>query len=430
MNRLRIATSIIATVAWIGSMHPAAATPSNTTYDTAVDVMTIPFTHEVQMTTEAIDPERPQGSCGAPGASAWYRFQIDRFAVVTVSTAGTTFDTTISIYTGQTEASLQEASCNDDVAPGDQSSSLVFETSPGTRFDVQVAGKGDAVGTLQVSFAEGGTVEPVTVHGNDDLVAARDIPSLPFQTATSIVEDTIETGEPIPRCPFDRQRTIWYRYTPTQDGDVLLSTRGNRHDLGFVTVFTGDDVSHLDEVTCVWTWTGATTRVFHASASTTYFIQLGTDADPDANSPMAGFAMSVAPSGDLTPTVSTSAIEGNASAVGQRISITVTNDGDVATGGNDRYLVSVCPATAGSCSNLAEPYFVIGPHQTYRNDLTWYALGWAGDYTVRLRLILNSFVDIDPSNTDVTGPGSVALSGTGVGIGAPVLAPWLDPEAP
>jgi hypothetical protein len=88
-----------------------AAPPSNDDIANAVAVTSLPFS-DTRSTVEATEaPTDP--SCAGAGPTVWYAVTLKKDATVTASTAGSSYDTTLSAYTG-TPGSLTQIACNDD----------------------------------------------------------------------------------------------------------------------------------------------------------------------------------------------------------------------------------------------------------------------------------------------------------------------------
>ena len=114
-------------------------------------------------TTEATDPVPPcvVGSTNPDTRTVWWSFASNGAASVTVSTFGSSYDTTLSVWTG-TPGNLTNVACNDDASPGLYTSSLItnFLTRAGTTYYIMVAPYGPPDGN--VDQAGGKTVLNVT----------------------------------------------------------------------------------------------------------------------------------------------------------------------------------------------------------------------------------------------------------------------------
>ncbi len=111
------------------------------------------------------------------GASVWWSWQAPFTGTVLISTAGSSFDTLLSVYTGHALSNLQTVAENDDAGGfGVVTSSLVFRAFAGETFHVAVDGFGGVTGTVQLAVARAGEPAPIwalpdlrgrTVHSSD-----------------------------------------------------------------------------------------------------------------------------------------------------------------------------------------------------------------------------------------------------------------------
>jgi hypothetical protein len=93
----------------------------------------------------------PDGNLG--GASVWYRWQAPGSGNVTMTTAGSNFDTLLGIYTGNSVGALTLIGRNDDVGtPGVLTSSVTFTATAGTVYKIAVDGFGGSVGNITLNW--------------------------------------------------------------------------------------------------------------------------------------------------------------------------------------------------------------------------------------------------------------------------------------
>jgi hypothetical protein len=95
------------------------------------------------------------GSSVTVGRTAWYTITPSSAAQITLSTAGSTFDTVLAVYTGDAVNALTPVTCNDDVVSGNTASQVQFAAQAGTPYRVQLSGyNGDSGnGVLAISSA-------------------------------------------------------------------------------------------------------------------------------------------------------------------------------------------------------------------------------------------------------------------------------------
>jgi hypothetical protein len=427
----------IALLAVMAVAPVARSSPPNIDADHPKAIEALPFHEEVDTTGLQAIPGQPDGSCGAPGPSVWYVFTPDGNTTLTFDTAGSDYDTSIAVYRGTNAADeydFYEVACNDD---GTGPAKLVFDAAAGVAFRIQVAGSGGSTGHLVFDLIEGGTTPEQVAFPNDDFQDAEQITSLPFERAHDLtLKNTIEPGEPLPEhasCPFDRRRTVWYRYTPSQDQDVLLTLRGNRHWLSFVAFYRGvSTLADLQYMGCAWEMTGGWTQLFHLSAGQDYYLQVGTDSLPPEQSPINGFEFKIAPELDLGVTkleVEESPVVQGVPAISHMLHLEITNFGDIPTGVNADYVLWACPKTAGSCADIDHVYFELPPHGILTRDLAFTPTG-LGDYTVYARVRIRSALDVNLANDFTSAAHSFSIPESGVGAGVGNTCLYTDGQNP
>ena len=104
-------------------------------------------TNNIGATGEPGEPNHAGASM--PLASVWWSWEAFGDGPVTISTAGSDFDTTLAAYTGSLVGSLSEVASNDDF--GGPSSQITFVVSAGTIYAIAVDGLGLSEGTIKVT---------------------------------------------------------------------------------------------------------------------------------------------------------------------------------------------------------------------------------------------------------------------------------------
>ncbi|MEQ9028994.1 MAG: S8 family serine peptidase, partial [Aggregatilineales bacterium] len=134
--------------------------PANDSILGAEVIDSLPYTHVLdnsQMTSEGSDPAP---SCNAStNFSLWYRFTASQNTIMRFDTAGTDYDTILSIFTGS-PGNLTEVACHDDVyfsfldiLNADLTSSIDINVTAGVTYYLMISS-----GTLTDFFAETGTL--------------------------------------------------------------------------------------------------------------------------------------------------------------------------------------------------------------------------------------------------------------------------------
>jgi len=81
--------------------------------------------------------------------SVWWKWQAPKSGVVTISTAGSNFDTILAAYTGTSMAGLILVANNDDYGAG-VTSQITFNATAGTMYQIAVDGYGLAAGSVSL----------------------------------------------------------------------------------------------------------------------------------------------------------------------------------------------------------------------------------------------------------------------------------------
>lgn len=199
--------------------------------------------HNVGSSWEPLEPEHfcyDPPLCYEPFATVWWSWTAPSTGPVTFSTAGSSFDTILAVYTGSSLGGLSQIASNDDA---------------------------DDIGWLTLAsevnfFAQAGQSYQIAVDtaagvGNVELHVANAPPNDSFNNSISLTGDlveaegytlnaTFEAGEPSPVGNVFG-RSIWWNWTAPRTGKVTLTTDGSNFDTTLV-VYTGNSVSSLTSV--------------------------------------------------------------------------------------------------------------------------------------------------------------------------------------
>ena len=224
----------------------------------------------------------PQHAGNPGGASMWWRYD-GPATPVTISTAGSTFDTLLAVYTNVSilnrevnppMENLRLMLSNDDAATGTNRTSLLdFTPRPGTIYWVAVDGYNGAQGTIRLTFSHPSQQGP---RPTNDL----------FRNATIVLGTsallnlntffaTSEAGEPPQIAPKFGAKSVWYRWVAPTSGPVYLTTKGSDFDT-LLGVFIGTNITNLAFVASSDDDGGLATSAltFTASAGTEYQIAI------------------------------------------------------------------------------------------------------------------------------------------------------------
>src|SRR3990170_5987199 len=112
-------------------------TPANDNFASALNASPLPYTNNqstIVATTEASEPPDCLGV--GTGRTVWYNFTAPLNGTVTVTTAGSDFDTVVAVYTGSALGTLLQVDCNDDTVG--TTSEVQFTGASGTTYRIQV----------------------------------------------------------------------------------------------------------------------------------------------------------------------------------------------------------------------------------------------------------------------------------------------------
>lgn len=176
--------------------------------------------------------------------SVWWRYTPATTGPVTLSTAGTGFDTVLAVYTGTTVSNLTAVASNDNFG-GTTQSQVTFQGTAGTSYAIAVAGKANAAGTITLTLTAP-PPPPPPPPANDNF-ANRVTISAPRTVTGTNVNATAETGEPNHAGISTARNSVWWRYTPGSSGEITINTFGSNFDT-VLAVYTGGSVGNLTPV--------------------------------------------------------------------------------------------------------------------------------------------------------------------------------------
>ncbi len=104
-------------------------TPANDDFDAATGIPGIPFSDSVDTRCGTTAPDDPY--CAGRGTTVWYSFTPSENLRIQADTFGSSYDTTLSVYTGARGA-LNQIRCNDD--SGSLQSKVVFDAMAGETY--------------------------------------------------------------------------------------------------------------------------------------------------------------------------------------------------------------------------------------------------------------------------------------------------------
>ena len=318
----------------------------------------------VQATAAAGDPAIACLVGQQASASVWYRFTLDVPRRVTLTTAGSDYDTVLGLFRG-TPGALAAMGCNDDGGGG--LTSLMQRTlDPGSYYVLAGAYPESEGGTLRLAmtaevFAPTATPAPASF---DARATARSIDAFPFSERIDTRQATVDPQDP-PTCRSQAgHRTVWYSFSIATVGEIKLETAGSDYDT-LLGLYTGS-IGALQPVACNDDARGATwSRVKLEIPPGQYFVQVASRAAAPRGASLQLTAQfrRIAPT--ATPTA-TPVVNGNddiarALSLGQLPLETRMDTGRATTAADD---------PAPSCTNRSQPdasvWYTITPARSGR----------------------------------------------------------------
>ena len=196
---------------------PPPGGPPNDNIAKATLVPSLPFVDTTDTTTATRETHEPTCTSPPDDKTVWYRCTAAQSGLVRVSLSGNApFLDVISVWRPST-LGLLFVSCRVGSPPS------TFTAQQGVTYYVRIGGLtavGVAAGTGPFTVG----IALVPPPPNDLFANAKPVDALPFSDTLDLTAATIEPGEPLhPNGSLSALvRTAWYRFTPTQDENVVL----------------------------------------------------------------------------------------------------------------------------------------------------------------------------------------------------------------
>jgi Subtilase family len=182
------------------------------------------------------------GDTNAGGASIWYSWTSPLSGEVQVSTAGSSYDTMLRVYTGTALNALTPIASNDDEdnPKGILTALVSFTAVKGTTYAITVDGFNGASGNVTVAISASGAA------ANDNFASATAISGAMGSATSHSANATAESGEPAHGGQTAGQ-SIWFDWTAPSNGDFVFNTDGSDFDT-VMAAYTGSAVNALTQV--------------------------------------------------------------------------------------------------------------------------------------------------------------------------------------
>jgi hypothetical protein len=236
----------------------ALAVPSNDAFADATAVDPLPFADSLDLAGATTEPGEQQW-CNFQSQSVWYAFRPARATAARIDALGSDFGVVFNVYRS--------------FGPG--IGGLSFQQCAGFGGTVTVAAEAGATYYIQAGSVSAGpaslrlNVAEIPPPANDDFADAAPVVALPYVDTVDTSGATAEAQEPFPPCGTGLGAgSVWYRYTPTEDGSVSATVAGSLS--AAVTAWTGTTLADLRSLGCRIFSDRVT---FRAVAGTTYWFQ-------------------------------------------------------------------------------------------------------------------------------------------------------------
>jgi hypothetical protein len=176
---------------------------------------------------------------GSPqGGSVWYCWTATARGPVTFDTIGSSFDTVLAAYTGDSVSALTLLASNDDFGPNNPFSRVTFNAVAGTTYRIVVEGYNGSAGNLFLNW--------VVPPPNDHFANCQAISGSRGLVSAATAGASKEPGEPN-HAANPGGRSVWYCWTAPAAGAVTFDTLGSGFDT-VLAVYTGGSVAALTPI--------------------------------------------------------------------------------------------------------------------------------------------------------------------------------------
>ena len=235
---------------------------------TVITDVSAPITgSNVESTGEFGEPNH--NNVSEPINSVWWQWTAPFDGQLVITTEGSSFDTTLAVYTGLSLTSLNEVVSNDDIVSGVQRASKVsLSVASGKVYWIAVDGWWNETGNISLVFS----LQPYSVPLNDNFASA----TLVTKKSPFLIGHnggaTPQPNEPSHGGALGPFKSVWYQWDADTSGSVTISTLGSDFDTTLA-VYTGTSLSSLILVASNNDFWGTQSQVtFNASAGTSYRI--------------------------------------------------------------------------------------------------------------------------------------------------------------
>ncbi len=361
----------------------------------------------------------------ANGPAVWYRISVAVGGPVSLTTAGSSFDTLLGVYTGSSISDLTSVVTNDD--SGGTTSAVTFDATANTAYYVAVAGKSGQQGYLQLSMAG-----PVAIDDLANALAMNVMGGNGFgghnRTATKESGEASHAGNA-------GGKSVWAKFTAPVTGYYTATTGGEASPEAtssfdtLLAVYAGPasnpthaslvPVASNDNDPCGYFTTSLVG--FHATAGQTYYVALD-----GKNGASGDIRFLIYPIGDHDYFATAMPLQGDAHTINTSNRIATAEPGEPAPGDNqprNTLWYDFVPETSGTFE--VDTVITLGSKTAHNTYLAVYSGTTLGGLTQVAADTLQSGPDFDSLLTFQATAGQHYKIVTGVSSSyyAPLLGP-------
>ncbi|MDK2973071.1 MAG: hypothetical protein PWP23_2826 [Candidatus Sumerlaeota bacterium] len=180
----------------------------------------------------------------ADSPTVWYSWNAPGPGPATLDTCEESdFESVLAVYTGNSVTNLRRVTVEEEECP-DLGSRVTFMAATETTYRIAVAGRGTQKGTFRLNWSG---PEPPASPANDDFANALAISGTRGATSGATISATRESQEPS-HAGQSQSGSVWYRWTPPQEGNAVISTLDSASFDTVIGVYTGTGLGSLSRV--------------------------------------------------------------------------------------------------------------------------------------------------------------------------------------
>ena len=213
--------------------------------------------------------EDGEGLSGYTFGSVWYSWTAASTGAVAIDTEGSSFDTALNVYGGDTLGALSYITSNNDVSWDRRTSRVSFRTIAGETYRIAVSSGGFTTGEIKLRLRHS------TTPANDSFASALELPSAAAVTAAGVTLGASgESGEPA-HYYYDQPRvSVWYAWTAPSSGSLTIKATADHQPV--IAAYTGSTLTELERVrNQAQDWNGGPEQIrLRVEAGVTYHIAI------------------------------------------------------------------------------------------------------------------------------------------------------------